>query len=78
MRILHQRGWPAGCLGPGAGQAVLDVAVGGQVSGAIFLVSQNDVNLGNGPATITCTIKVEALGYVKKFVIGAEFVNTLQ
>lgn len=59
------------------GQAILDEAVAGQVSGAVFLVSTNDINLGNGPATITCTVKVEALGYVKVFTVGAEFANTL-
>ena len=59
------------------GQDILDDTLGSQVSGAVFSVSQTDINLGNGPATITCYVYVEALGYVKKFVIGAGFVNVL-
>src|SRR5579871_3688931 len=45
------------------GQQVINQAVAGQVSGTEFIVSQNDINLGNGPATITCTLENEALGY---------------
>jgi hypothetical protein len=59
------------------GQAVLNAAVSGQVSGAVFTVSRNDINLGNGPATITCSVSVASLKYVKKFVVGAQFVNTI-
>ncbi|MGO9358051.1 MAG: DUF2586 family protein [Xanthobacteraceae bacterium] len=59
------------------GQSVVDAVIAGQVSGTEFIVSQNDVNLGNGPATITCTLENESLGYVKIFNVNLTYVNTL-
>ena len=59
------------------GQIVVDAAVQGQVSGTEFIVSQNDENEGNGPATITCSLEVAWLGYVKKFIINTFAVQVL-
>jgi hypothetical protein len=59
------------------GQAVLNAALNGQVSGAVFTVSRIDINLGNGPASITCWVRVAYLGYVKRFLISEYAVQTL-
>ncbi len=49
----------------------------GQVSGVSFTIARDDDLSGNGPATLTCTLEVLSLKYVKTFNVTAEFVNTL-
>lgn len=88
MKSLTSKGYPVnlktGLIQPAKalewqarGQDVVNEVVAGQVSGVKFIVSQQDINLGNGPALITCSLKCAPLKYVKKFVINSYFVNTL-
>jgi hypothetical protein len=49
----------------------------GQVTGVSFTIALDDDLSGNGPATLTCTLAIASLKYVKTFKVTAEFVNSI-
>lgn len=58
-------------------QAGLDKAMKGRVTGTQFQVSRDDDLSANSGATITATLSVDALTYVKGFAVTTRFVKTL-
>ncbi len=60
-------------------QAELDKALvtPGRVSGATFTLSRNDDLSSNAGATLTATIEISALAYVKRFALTTKFVKKI-